>query len=172
MKDSLKKGLSNFPNSKEVEGLKDEWDRVINGAKRVKLNTEYLRIQKTESQSVSLKIEESQVHLSHQQKKLDFGKSESNIHEKEKQTFDEIPSFDLGIKFYSNPGEEVTLCKSLENVNLTPPEEKPNLENVEIISLLTPPEESQMILEFDEIQASTEEFNAANALFSMSKNPM
>ena len=110
--------------------------------------------------------------MRHQERKFDFTKRESKIIEKERHTFNEIPSFDLGFDFTSHPVEEVTLCKSLEKVNLTPPEEKSKPNKIEIVSLLTPPEENQTIKEKNEIQASTEEFNAANALFSMSKNPM
>ena len=57
MKHSIKKGLLNFPNSKEVEALKDEWDRVINTAKRVKLNPECSNIENSRSESVFLNNE-------------------------------------------------------------------------------------------------------------------
>ena len=59
MKHSIKKGLLNFPNSKEVEALKDEWDRVINTAKRVKLNPECSIIENSRSESVFLNNEEN-----------------------------------------------------------------------------------------------------------------
>ena len=159
MKDSIKKGLLNYPNSKEVERLKDEWDRVINNAKRTKLNPEFSTIKTSATESVSLKKE------GNLQNKVNFG------HQERKQDFNEVPSFDLGFDFSSHPVEEVTLCKSLEKVNLTPPEEKPKPNKTEIVSLLTPPEQNP-VEETNEIQASLEEFNAANALFSMSKNPL
>ncbi|PWA39213.1 ulp1 protease family, C-terminal catalytic domain-containing protein [Artemisia annua] len=154
---SLKKGLSNYPNSKEVEGLIDEWDRVINAAKRAKLNQEYSILKSSRSESVFKENEENV------KKKLNLNQ--------EQREFDSMPSFDLGFDLPSKQVAEITLCKSLEKVNLTPPEEKPNINKIEVVSLLTPPEENQTIVESTEIQASTEEVNAANALFSMSKNP-
>ena len=57
MKHSIIKGLLNFPNSKEVEGLKDEWDLVINTAKRAKLDPECSIIKTSRSESVFLKNE-------------------------------------------------------------------------------------------------------------------
>ncbi|PWA75281.1 ulp1 protease family, C-terminal catalytic domain-containing protein [Artemisia annua] len=157
MKDSLKKGLSNYPNSKEVESLIDEWDRVINAAKRTKLNPEYSMLKSSRSESVFKKNEENV-------------KKKVNLNQEQRE-FDSMPSFDLGFDLPSKQVEEITLCESLEKVNLTPLEEKPNINNVEVVSLLTPPEENQTIVESTEIQASIEEVNAANALFSMSKNP-
>ncbi|PWA35250.1 ulp1 protease family, C-terminal catalytic domain-containing protein [Artemisia annua] len=154
---SLKKGLSNYPNSKEVEGLIDEWDRVINAAKRAKLNQEYSILKSSRSESVFKENEENV------KKKLNLNQ--------EQREFDSMPSFDLGFDLPSKQVAEITLCESLEKVNLTPPEEKPNINKIEVVSLLTPPEENQTIVESAEIQASTEEVNAANALFSMSKNP-
>ncbi|PWA63872.1 hypothetical protein CTI12_AA348970 [Artemisia annua] len=157
MKDSLKKGLSNYPKSKEVEGFIDEWDRVINVAKRAKLNPEYSILKSSRSESVFKKNEENV-------------KKKVNLNQQQRE-FDSMPSFDLGFDLTSKQVEEVTLCESLEKVNLTPPEEKPNINNVEVVSLLIPPEENQTIVESAEIQASIEEVNASNALFSMSKNP-
>ncbi|PWA56980.1 ulp1 protease family, C-terminal catalytic domain-containing protein [Artemisia annua] len=157
MNNSLKKGLSNYPNSIEVEGLIDEWDRVINAAKRAKLNQEYSILKSSRSESVFKENEENV------KKKLNLNQ--------EQRGFDSMPSFDLGFDLPSKQVAEITLCESLENVNLTPPEEKPNIDKIEVVSLLTPTEENQTIVESAEIQASTEEVNAANALFSMSKNP-
>ncbi|PWA89648.1 ulp1 protease family, C-terminal catalytic domain-containing protein [Artemisia annua] len=157
MKDSLKKGLSNYPNSKEVEGLIDEWDRVINGAKRAKLNQEFSILKSSRSELVFKENEENV------KKKLNLNQ--------EQKDFDSIPSFDLGFDLPLKQVAEITLCESLEKFNLTPPEEKPNINKIEVVSLLTPPEEIQTIVESVEIQATTEEVNVANALFSMSKNP-
>ncbi|PWA58474.1 hypothetical protein CTI12_AA399780 [Artemisia annua] len=152
-----KKRLSNYPNSKEVEGLIDEWDRVINAVKRAKLNPEYSILKFSRSESVFKKNEENV-------------KKKVNLNQEQRE-FDSMPSFDLSFDLPSKQVEEIILCESLEKVNLTPPEEKLNINNVEVVSLLTPPEENQTIVESAEIQASTEEVNAANALFGMSKNP-
>ncbi|PWA52864.1 hypothetical protein CTI12_AA450410 [Artemisia annua] len=125
-------------------------------AKRAKLNPEYSILKSSRSESVFKKNEENV-------------KKKVNLNQQQRE-FDSMPSFDLGFDLPSKQVEEVTLCESLEKVNLTPPEEKPNINNVEVVSLLTPPEENQTIVESAEIQASTEEVNAANALLSMSKN--
>ncbi|PWA60022.1 ulp1 protease family, C-terminal catalytic domain-containing protein [Artemisia annua] len=139
MKDSLKKGLSNYPNSKEVEGLIDEWDRVINGAKRAKLNQEYPILKSSRSESVFKENKENV-------------KKELNLNQ-EQRDFDSMPSFDLGFDLSSKQKKNPISIK------------------IEVVSLLTPPAENQTIVESAEIQATTEEVNVANALFSMSKNP-
>ncbi|PWA37805.1 ulp1 protease family, C-terminal catalytic domain-containing protein [Artemisia annua] len=142
-----------LPAEQKKHRLKPKTEK--SSAKRAKLNPEYSILKSSRSESVFKKNEENV------KKKLNLNQ--------EQREFDSMPSFDLGFDLPSKQVEEITLCESLEKVNLTTPEEKPNINNVEVVSLLTPPEESQTIVESAEIQASTEEVNAANALFSMRK---